>query len=244
MRPSQTTHSRSVAAIRVRMSQISWRTTAAHQRTEHTDPGGDVRQDRARRCIIKNMNGMGFTASLISSMAWPIAVLGAIVIFRKPLIRLIGNIRQYEGFGQKITFGEELAGTENRINEVVRKKEVTGITDAPLGRPASEGPVSNELSVLAENHPSLTVLSAWDGLYKILMATVERDRGHGATLGSQKFWNRLADVIPKEWIEMIKSLYHLRNMVAHGQHKPMPGEAVAYVESCEDMSRMIESDSH
>ncbi len=69
------------------------------------------------------MNGFGLTSSLIINLYWPVIVVVAIFIFRKPLSELIGRIRSYKGFGQEVAFGEQLATAENAVQQAVQKAE-------------------------------------------------------------------------------------------------------------------------
>jgi hypothetical protein len=52
------------------------------------------------------MNNLGFIASVVGSLAIPVAVVAALLIFRRPLADLLGRIISYEGLGQKVNFGQ------------------------------------------------------------------------------------------------------------------------------------------
>src|SRR5690349_8133933 len=62
------------------------------------------------------MNGLGLAASLVSSLAWPAATVAILALFRRPLTKLVSRATQYKGFGQEITFGEELADVESKVH--------------------------------------------------------------------------------------------------------------------------------
>ena len=73
----------------------------------------DQHRDQLRHHL--GVNGIQLAASLVSSLAWPAAVVIILAIFRRPVTKLIGRATQYKGFGQEITFGEELAGVESKV---------------------------------------------------------------------------------------------------------------------------------
>jgi hypothetical protein len=93
--------------------------------------------------------------------------------------------------------------------------------------------VSN-LAREAEANPSFTILRAWENLAGVLADYI------GAALpGKPRGSNRLAFLnelqrigeLTPSYLDAVQDVRQLRNAVAHGQHKPTPGEAIAYAET-------------
>jgi hypothetical protein len=177
------------------------------------------------------MNNLEFVSTLIGTLVWPLVVVSAVVLFRKPLAELIGRVRSYEGLGQKLTFGEELAGAEVSVNEAVESIKIdTKETDSQIA--AEPSPLVRE----AEANPSFVVIQAWEQLsaaLEDLVGTAEPDRvPRGTPVGWLPDLQRRQLVSP-DFVRAVRELRDLRNKVAHGQHNPTPGEAVAYAESAQ-----------
>jgi hypothetical protein len=92
----------------------------------------------------------------------------------------------------------------------------------------------------AEANPSYVVIAAWEQLDRAIGDLV------GASLGSKDFRRRnpymhlpelqQREVVNGDFSGAVTDLRHLRNRVAHGQHNPTSGEAVAYVESTKELT--------
>jgi hypothetical protein len=92
----------------------------------------------------------------------------------------------------------------------------------------------SKLALDAEANPSFTVLRAWEELSSVLADQI------GTVLPEkQRSGNPLAllpemqkgGMMTPSYIEAVQDVRRLRNAVAHGQHNPTPGEAIAYVET-------------
>jgi hypothetical protein len=81
------------------------------------------------------MSDLSFVASLVASLAWPLAVVLAVLILRVPLTGAIGRMTSFEGFGQKIKFGERLDKAEQSVSDALQSAQTstqgTGGTAAP-----------------------------------------------------------------------------------------------------------------
>jgi hypothetical protein len=56
------------------------------------------------------LNGLEFTSALIGQLiSWPVAILVVTLTLRKPIAELLPKLKSYEGMGQKLSFGDQLA---------------------------------------------------------------------------------------------------------------------------------------
>ena len=191
------------------------------------------------------MNDLGFVASLIGSLAWPLALVIVLVIFRRPVTKLIGRATQYKGFGQELTFGDELADVERKIEGIkfggleVRWEREPEQRAVERGQDSVDLPPSlteaglqeaeGEMVRKSEMYPSQVVLEAWDWLNKI----VNCDNRPGRKIADDDLWQ----FVPIRSYRAVKDLLDLRNKVAHGEHIPTPGEAITYIKACVQIAR-------
>lgn len=190
------------------------------------------------------MGAVEFFSRLIDNLlSWPVLILVIVLIFRRQIAGLIGRIRSYEGLGQKLTFGDQLAETEDSVDAAVESiASSPDGTDAPT-RPAldSADPLARE----AEENPSFAVIQGWEGLSRSLQGLITTALGPGR--GTPKSIPRAtrelerAGIVNDRFVQAVEELRQLRNKVAHGQHNPSPGEAVAYVASARELSRAAET---
>jgi hypothetical protein len=180
------------------------------------------------------MNILEFASTLIGDLIWPIVVLAIIVVFRRPLAELIGRVKSYEGLGQKVTFGEELADAEDSVNEAV--EGIKPDTEDSEKREAIEpSPLVRE----AEANPSFVVIQSWEQLSAALEDLVGAAFPDQVTRGTPVGWLpglQRRDMVSPDFVKAVRELRYLRNKVAHGQHNPTPGEAVAYAESAQALA--------
>ena len=182
------------------------------------------------------MDWMEFTASLVASIAWPLAVVCGAVLFR-------GEVK---GLLQRMTAGKVL-GTEWTFGQGIENVELAR-ADLGQAQPSENGDgglADPRLQVLAletaSTNPSYAVLSSWE----MVLAAVH---GVTSTLGPDEtqqigktrsnelaVLKRLRDrgAIEQTIVEMYVALRNLRDQVAHGQSSPTVGEAVAFVEQAD-----------
>lgn len=209
------------------------------------------------------MNSLAFTASVVGSLAIPATVVVALLIFRSPLTELLGRIVSYEGLGQRVNFGQKLAGAEKAVSKaVVQAQKTVGRTQvgsADTGQPLVDRSLLKitsteldpqeinlrnaglvELAKLATSNPSFVVLRSWDDLETALTSLVQ-----SVFPGAKEFsaLRRLPDLVKgryvdQSFVDAVRDLRDLRNNVAHGQHNPTAGEAVTYLESTRELSQV------
>lgn len=189
----------------------------------------------SRKVHDQDMNGLEFTSTLLTHLFWPLVVAGAIWLFRKPLSELIGRVRRYEGLGQKLEFGERLAEAEDSVGKAVQEthtaSERAEIKPSPLVREAEE-------------NPSYVVLQAWEQLSGAIAdlagVALPEPTGRARQNSAQSLPDlRRREIVTADVVNAVTELRNLRNQVAHGQSKPTPGEAVAYAESAQALTKAV-----
>jgi hypothetical protein len=153
---------------------------------------------------------------------------------RRPLAGLIGRVTSYEGLGQKLSFGAQLAGAEASVEAAAQRSELAGKSSDEL-TPTEPSPLGRE----AEANPSFVVLQAWERLLASLDDLVGVALPNRAGRGPSVRWMpelSKREVVSSDFVAAVQALRDLRNRVAHGQHNPTPGEAIAYDESAQQLA--------
>jgi hypothetical protein len=189
------------------------------------------------------MTNLTFVTSIVSSLAIPATVVTALILFRKPLTDLIGRVSTYEGLGQKLQFGQKLAGAEQSVNEAVTQAGAELSGDHGESRGSKDADTKNleelGLAKLAATNPSFVIIKAWeelsgslDRLVRIVMSGTYERR-------TPIYWlpTLVADgVVNESFSNAVRELFDLRNQIAHGKNDPTPGEAIAYAKSARQLS--------
>lgn len=145
-----------------------------------------------------------FIASLVKSTAWPIVVLIAVALMRRPLLELLGKV-------QEVTYGGVKASFDKQIAEVVK--------ETSSERPAAgiSAGIDSSLVELSEISPRAAVLEAWIKIEAIIRAAVSKndqsaDKLHGASL-----IRRAAELelISGKLTDSLMGSLQLRNLAAH-----------------------------
>lgn len=175
-------------------------------------------------------------------LTWPVVVLVLALIYKRSITESVSRLTHYRGFGQELDFGQRLAELESA--EAVRPpgepsqtaQEVPGAKPGGVSPEQAGTPPKTERDRarldLAETEPSFLVLSSWQDLAEAIEDLANAlapaaPRKRRSPTESLKVLQQNEMIRPLE-VEELLELQDLRNRVAHGQHRPTPGEALTY----------------
>jgi hypothetical protein len=152
---------------------------------------------------------MEFVASIIASIAWPTAVLVAVLVFRKQLMNLIPALRRLRYKDLELEFSDSV----RELSEKASREHL------PLPT-AEEEPLVERLAVIADISPRAAILEAWLTVETAALETAERFRllPYGEV---RRKPHRLGDYLQKAEIlnadirEVFDRLRQLRNTAVH-----------------------------
>jgi hypothetical protein len=151
-----------------------------------------------------------FIASLVSSLAWPVAVVVMVLLFREQLAKLLS------GPLKRLKAGP--SGLELEFDRIISEVQAQ-VEPVPDLEPPSESVIS-ELGTIAHISPAAAVM---DGYARIEEALRERLRDAGDPRGSERrsavALARFAlekELITPETAEAVRGAANLRNLTAHG----------------------------
>src|SRR3990172_6678349 len=153
------------------------------------------------------MDWLTFIVQLVSALAWPVSLMVAIWLFRKPFIELIPALRRLRFKEFEVEFSRELLEAERRAI-VIRPSPVQG----PVNRKA----VPERLQQVAVVAPTAAIIEAWRDLEAAAADAVAR-RGISVTGGGWQLFDALQSegVLNSTQAAILNSLRNLRNKVVH-----------------------------
>jgi hypothetical protein len=141
---------------------------------------------------------------------------------------------------QKRTEGERL-----ELEAQLKQKQLEGVwvrgseegSEDELILPEPDYMELGALKHIAQEHPSQALLQAWVWLSNVVTARLPKV----AVFKDVEVVLPISSIVPAQIAAVVEELNNLRDKVAHGQHTPTPGEAIAYIESCQQMARIVHS---
>ena len=166
------------------------------------------------------LNGYQFIASLIDSLAWPVAAIVVVWILRRALLALLPRLRFLKYKDWHLEFSELLEAAETQIG--VAQKDTETIT---ARRRNSEEPHVVEFSDAMI--PSQIVITVWQ---QVEAAILKLAISYGGKFDSKsslptifRFLERRR-VIDKSLRKLLETLYAARNAAAHSYFGGVSGE--------------------
>ncbi|MFD6029832.1 hypothetical protein ACFWE5_03905 [Cellulosimicrobium funkei] len=187
------------------------------------------------------MTGLEFVDSTIGHvLSWPVIVLVALLVFRKPIRKRIKAIRRAKVGAAEVEFTEKLRDTEENV-EQVKSDPAAGPGDESDSEEREDRARQAEERIReAEENPSASVLLAW--------ADFEREQrrvAHSLGISGRMDARTLEKELRKrgvgndQYAEAVMDLRKMRNLVAHGEYEPSPGEAANYVQLSLELCRFL-----
>jgi hypothetical protein len=118
------------------------------------------------------MNGLEFIATIIGSLAWPVAVVALVMLLREPVQKLLLDLRRFRYGDMEVDFGKE-------VRELEAKARTAGLKLPKPAGPETQGPkdfgqIIADASRLASDFPEPAVGLAWTAVEHELMQAVKR----------------------------------------------------------------------
>jgi len=176
---------------------------------------------------------LSFIASVVGSLAWPAAVVGLVLILRKPIRGLLPLLqrRKYKEF--EIEFGRRVEEVKQELQEL-----------PPGAAQPTLDPSTSALLRLAEVSPRAAVLEAWREVEQAALAAARK-------VGGDAFRNRTSPFdairvlersgpLDRNIIGLLRDLRGLRNQAAHAPDFALTKEsALEYATSALTVARYL-----
>jgi hypothetical protein len=184
------------------------------------------------------MNWLEFTASMVGHLAWPIAFVVLILVFRKQVQALIPKISEMSIFGSSMTFSQVLQKAEQEAQALpmsVPEHEVD--VEAPA--------VRDNYIELAQEFPEGAVLEAFKEVEMFL-------RDYRTKYGTQTIKHRPNVIVVRDILrnssdrnrvlELYGQLSKTRNLAVHEPGGSITAsEAIAYKDLCNQLIQLLKA---
>lgn len=184
------------------------------------------------------MDWLEFTASILSSTAWPISAVMIALVFKSPIARLLERVKTAKVFGAELGIGDELQAIRDRV-ELAPK--AVPIEAAKLPAPAIDLGVEKLKDALSKESATGTIVAAWLDLEAGLKSISEVNglNWSGQVLRSIRELQS-SNLVPQETANAIFSLRDLRNKVVHSRDAIVTiEEAAAYRSTVQEVLSTI-----
>ncbi len=171
------------------------------------------------------MDALTFVASLVDSLVWPVTLLLALLILRKPLARLLPEMRRFRFRDLEADFGDAVDSIRAEASDALPTAAVAGAGDETARR----------LDELAGVAPNAAVMGAWDSVEeaaKDLIARSGRQPDYDIATPYALIERLLAEdqLVDRARIKVFSDLRRLRNKVVHApNYQVSPERAAEYV---------------
>ena len=159
--------------------------------------------------VASSMGWLEWTASIVGSIAWPVAAVIIAAFFRSQITNLLKKVRKLSWGDASVDFAEKLDEIESASR--VAEAEATSAPKAPTTLP------DERFTQLLQISPSAAVLDAW-GAIETRLRTIATDLAPSASTYMPRQMILLLfkrGVIPSAMREILLELSSLRNAAAH-----------------------------
>lgn len=167
------------------------------------------------------MDVRSFISELVSSVAWPLTVIGVAILLRPSLASLLADVKELRFRGLEATFERDLA-TARRIAD--EAEDVAEVISMPMSTQ------DERLVRLAEISPRAIIIEAWAELESAARSALSANQGQRPpTAGILGDLLLERGVFDEAGFQIYSILRALRNRVAHeAEYSLAAGEALEY----------------
>jgi hypothetical protein len=184
------------------------------------------------------MDWFEFIASLVNSLAWPMAVVILVLILRKPLAGLIPLLQRLKYKDLELEFGRRV--------EEVSEKLVAAIPRPTLKYVPS--PSESRAIQLAEVSPRAAVMEAWREVERAVIGAAKRndlstgkEQGRVTSLRAIRSLEQ-AEMVERDKARLLNDVRVLRNQAAHAPEFALSKDsAIEYVNAAQQLTSYLDS---
>jgi hypothetical protein len=182
------------------------------------------------------MSYLQFVASVVGSLAWPVAGVAIVIIFQDELRLILTGVKKFGAAGVNFEIADQVrlvlkAGEAVELEQKDEPREVTALDP--------------ELINLAQTFPEAAVLQSFKELEAVLLRIRQRLPDDKPHRNLNEVLKALADdnQISQSAISLFQSLRQARNTAGHGKsgEKLTQGEAVELINQMKNLQDLLET---
>jgi hypothetical protein len=176
------------------------------------------------------MGILAFIASLVQSLAWPLAIVLIVFMFRQSLAKLIPGLQRLKYKDIELEFGRQLEEVKQELGPSPVPQELPGPVAEPPRLPEAKG-TSRYYRSLAEVSPRAAILEAWLGFELAANTAIEslEPSSKGRPLSMPRLFSVLGEsgLLTSAEVDALTRLRALRNQVVHGPEPDLSIDVIA-----------------
>jgi uncharacterized protein YutE (UPF0331/DUF86 family) len=183
------------------------------------------------------MTTLQFIASLVSSLAWPVAAFGIAALFRSQIKALLNKLRTLSFGGAQADFTEKLDKLEVKAEvEPPNEEQPPELVPEPHN-------LTTRFDRLLEISPAAAILESWNDVEE---AAMQAAHFRGVTIDAQTL-PRTPSILTKHGVidsstaTMFSELRSLRNLAAHSNKEISVTDALRFQELASKVLRRLRS---
>jgi hypothetical protein len=161
-----------------------------------------------------------FVASLVRSLAWPLAVIAVAWLFREKLRALLENVQFLKGFGVEASFRDRLEkGRSLEAENIEGLPRPNKAETPPTERPDGANISARDVAATLANDPRAAVLASWRFLELALQRRLIQAgyfMPESTDVVAQAAFLAKRELLSANDLEVIRLYASLRNDAAHG----------------------------
>jgi hypothetical protein len=185
------------------------------------------------------MSVLEFISSILSALAWPVAIVIIVIVLRRPLRHLLSRLETLRGPGVEATFQRQL--------EEAREEAVAAAASLPVGQRRDANQQErleySDLLQLADLSPRAAILDAW---LRLEFALTEAAKRADVPLTERRGILGLIEELEKRGIiapelrSPLRRLRNLRNVAVHAIDFDVPKDSVIdYIDTANFIIRSL-----
>lgn len=195
------------------------------------------------------MNTLQFIASLVSSLAWPAAIVLIVLMLRKPLSRVILSLHKLSYKELQLDFDQEISklvsvADQAKIPVITKENGTTSRERGFSSSRTSEGKFDEHIMALAKTDPTAAIVMAWSLVESEIQSTINRLAispdypPYNSALRNIQLL-RENNYIDEDTEKILQGLRTLRNKVIHGENMEEEITYTQVMEYAQLVQRMI-----
>jgi len=191
------------------------------------------------------MDWLSFIAAMVKALAWPITVLFALSILRKPLIELIPTLEWFKWGDRELRFSKKIKQLQQETPEM----EITLANERQEAVPEIQPP--DRIQALLRVSPTSAIIDAWRELEAAAAACLARNVPNAPkpmSIGQTWTSGQLGDILHKhnllnsDQLNLYHELRRLRNAATHSPEFAIDEEsAQGFIELSNRLSTYLDS---
>ena len=122
------------------------------------------------------MDWLTFVSKIADAVAWPLALIVASLLIRKPLLRAVPFLRKLKYSDVEVEFSQEISSL---------RKEITSVEGKDTTRQFSPAKIPDRIIQIVSISPRAAIMESWKDVEAAIIAIAQRDKSIADRIGKE-----------------------------------------------------------